>query len=168
MARNQRLFDVLQGLSEHLKRELIKSVSSKGKIATGKGIASIEIGVKEFMDSTVITESHEFYMSFVDRGRKKGGKRVPISALEEWLRAKNFSWAAGNIRGAAFAVQTNIFKFGIKPTRWLSEVLESQEQRIAKDVENASIQQMDIIIDNLVKRFGQLLNKSGPGITITT
>ncbi len=165
MARNQRLFDALSALSIHLKRELQRMIVEKGLIASGRGISSIEVIVKELLDSIIVEESHEFYMSFKDRGRKAGGKRVPIAALEEWLRIKNFSFAARNIRGVAFAIQTNIFKFGVKPRPWLTDTLLQETGRIEKDVSEAVIGQVDIIMDNLVSRSGKFFK--GVGVTIT-
>lgn len=148
---NERLFNALQGLADHLELRLVRKVISKGKIATGKGAQSIDVLTQQLIDAMVITESHEDYMTFVDRGRKKGGKKVPIAAIEQWLKVKNFSWAANNIRGAAFAVQTNIFKFGIKPSRWLSETLDEEQNKIITDVTNAVVEQVDIIIENTIR-----------------
>lgn len=150
MARNDRLLNVLQGLADHLKSRLVKEVISQGKVATSKGVQSIDVTARELIDSMVITESHEDYMTFVDRGRKKGGKRVPIAAIEQWLKIKNFSWAAANIRGSAFAVQTNIFKFGIKPSRWLTKTLSETEPKIVTDITFAVNREIDITIDNMI------------------
>ncbi len=165
MARNQRLFDALSQLAVHLRRELMTMIAEKGLVATGTGLRSVDVVVREFLDRTVIIESHEFYMTFKDRGRRAGGKKVPIAALEEWLKTRNFSFAAGNIRGAAFAVQTNIFKFGIKPKPWLTDTLLQQQGRIEKDVNNAVVGGFDIIFDNMVSRAGKLFK--GVGVTVT-
>ncbi len=148
---NDRILRALQGLSDHLETSLVKKIVDKGKVATGRGVKSVRVEVQQQIDSIVITESHEDYMTFVALGRKKGGKKVPISAIEQWLKVRNFSWAAGNIRGAAFSVQTNIFKFGIKPTHWISETLSDQENRIFTDVSDAVLNQVDITIDNILR-----------------
>lgn len=148
---NDRLFNALQGLADFLELQLVRKVIQKGKVATGKGAQSIEVLTKRLVDAMVITESHEDYMTFVDRGRKKGGKKVPIAAIEEWLKVKSFSFAAKNIRGTAFAIQTNIFKFGIKPSRWLSETLDEQQGRIETVIGDAAVEQMDIIIENTIR-----------------
>lgn len=149
---NERLFNALQGLADHLELRLVRKVIQKGKLATGRGAQSIEVITKQLVDAMVLTESHEDYMTFVDRGRKKGVRKVPISAIEEWLRVKNFSWAANNIRGAAFAVQTNIFKFGIKPTRWIGETLEEEAAAIEAAVSKGAVEQMELLIDNIVAK----------------
>lgn len=148
---NDRLFNALQGLADHLELRLVRKVIQKGKVATGKGAQSIEVLTQQLVDALVITESHEDHMTFVDRGRKKGGKKVPIAAIEQWLKVRNFSWAANNTRGAAFAVQTNIFKFGIKPSRWLSETLEEEQNVILTRITDAVVNQVDIIIENIIK-----------------
>lgn len=147
----ERLIKGANEIAKFLKIETQKTLLSKGKKASGELIKTIEVVVREQVGSIIIEESHVFYGDFVDKGRKKGVKRVPIDALEDWIKAKNFSFAAGNIRGTAFAIQTNIFKFGIKPTNWIDETVSRTDTKVVQMVEKAASEQLEIIIDQIFK-----------------
>lgn len=147
----ERLIKGADEIAKFLKIETQKTLKEKGKDASGELIKTIEVIAREQANSIIIEETHVFYGDFVDKGRKKGVKKVPIDALEEWIKQKNFSFAAGNIRGAAFAIQTNIFKFGIKPTNWIDDTLRRTEAKVVQMVERVASEQLEIIIDQIFK-----------------
>ncbi len=138
-------------IAKFLKIETQRTLKEKGKSASGELIKTIEVVVKAQVGSIIIEESHVFYGDFVDKGRKKGGKKVPIDALEEWIKQKKFSVAVDKIRGTAFAIQTNIFKFGIKPTNWIDETVRRTDTKVVQMVEKAASEQLEIIIDEIFK-----------------
>jgi hypothetical protein len=66
--------------------------------------------------------SYMDYFKYVNRGRKPKSKRVPIPALLEWIKYKKIKPRDKKGRfikmkpmSLAFAIQTNIYKFGIRP-----------------------------------------------------
>jgi len=145
---------LIKGANEIAKFLLIatqRTLKEKGKDASGELIKTIEVVVREQVGSIIIQESHVFYGDFVDKGRKKGVKRVPIDALEDWIRAKKFSIAVDKIRGTAFAIQANIFKFGIKPTNWIDETVKRTDAKVVQMVEKAASENLEIIIDEIFK-----------------
>lgn len=135
-----------------LKKALLMALISDGKQATGTLVQSIEISVFKELNKIVLEERHEFYGDFVDRGRKPGVRRVPIDALEDWIRVLQFSIAVEETRGLAFAIQTNIFKFGIERSGWLTDTLEDQEALATKEIQKEIEDQMTITFDNLANR----------------
>jgi hypothetical protein len=131
------------------------------KFATGNLYNSFKSKVVSTSDGLQLQISYADYYKNVNFGRKPGGKKVPIKALIEWIKVRGLKkrdakgrFAKGGIRSLAFAIQTNIHKFGIRRANLfdkaydsLEEVLENppaflQEQftqlynAIGRDVEN--------------------------------
>lgn len=150
MAENTRLLKGLEGLTKVLKRDTQQTLERAGKRASGELIDTIEVVLLQLFDRFIIQESHLFYGDFVISGRKKGGKKVPIDALEKFIKDKGFSIAAEKIRGVAFAIQTNIFKFGIKKFDFIEETLRRVDPKLVKEVEKAANENMDIAINEIV------------------
>jgi hypothetical protein len=131
------------------------------KYATGNLYNSLKAKVVGKGDDMQLEISYANYYKNVNFGRRPGGKKVPIKALIEWIKVRGLKkrdakgrFAKGGIKSLAFAIQTNIHKFGIRPANLfdkaydsLEEVLENpppflQEQftqlydAIGRDVEN--------------------------------
>jgi len=70
----------LKKLGTFLVTELSKELLAQGHKATGKLINSIESDAVISPDKATLQISFEDYGIFVDSGRKKGGKKVPIQA----------------------------------------------------------------------------------------
>lgn len=90
------------------------------KIQTGALYKSINVTFN--VQQNMIVVSMLDYWADVNYGRKPG-KYVPIKPLMKWIRAKGFNksketgkFQKFNIKGMAFAVSTNIKKFGIAST----------------------------------------------------
>lgn len=155
---NERLISTLQDLGKFLEVRMIATLMKQGHEASGTLIQSIQTTVRQRIGFIELIEEHIFYGTFVDRGRKAGAKGVPIEAIERWLKQKRFEWALSNPRGAAFAIQTNIKKFGIKPSGFISKTLTTAAPIIAKEVERAITVNLDILIDNVAAGAQRQLN----------
>lgn len=94
--------------------ELQAELRAQDHYASGDLHDSLEYGWKIAGNEFVVWVEMEFYGDYVNRGRKRGEKKVPIDALEEWIRQRRFE-AEGDeqIRRLAFAIQTQIYKEGI-------------------------------------------------------
>jgi hypothetical protein len=79
------------------------------------------------------------YLKYVDQGRKPG-TYPPIQAIQRWVAIK------GLPKEAAWAIRTNIFKFGIKPTRVIDKTKRAIE--LSRNVNRIYEQRM---VDNIVK-----------------
>lgn len=87
------------------------------------------------------------YYEYLSTGRKKGGRKVPIESLIEWI--KKYNIASGNINQVAYRIQRKIFLKGINgkgyalkvedvTTEYVSEELAEQiSEVIAEDLSEA-------------------------------
>jgi hypothetical protein len=90
------------------------------KVASGKLLNSIDYEVITGSDGNPTLEiSYIDYFENVNLGRRREKKRVPINAILNWIKVRGLK--GRNKKGQfipnlsfAFAIQTNIFKFGIR------------------------------------------------------
>jgi hypothetical protein len=103
------------------------------KVASGKLRDSISVNVVKVNENeTIIQVLSEEYAQWVQSGRLPGKKGVPIDALEKWIKSRGLTGRdkRGRFikrRSFAFAIQSNIKKFGIRPSNFLDVVLETIE-----------------------------------------
>jgi hypothetical protein len=92
------------------------------KVASGKLLDSISYDIEIASDGNpTLVLSYIDYFENVNLGRRKEKKRVPITSILEWikvrgLRGRNKKGQFIPNLGFAFAIQTNIYKFGIRPS----------------------------------------------------
>jgi hypothetical protein len=78
---------------------------------------SIEIGPN---GEPIALIQYQDYFNNVNRGRQAGVKRVPLKALMEWIKVRGLKGRDKKGRfmsttNLAWAIQTNIFKYGVRP-----------------------------------------------------
>nr|AKH47520.1 hypothetical protein [uncultured marine virus] len=149
---------ILNDLANILQQETVKELLKQGHDATNNLINSIDVKVRELVYSYVIEGKSLVYGQWVDSGRRAGAKRVPIDALEQWIRVKNFSLKQGQThRQLAFAIQQAIFKKGsptknkAQKTRFVGKTLEKNEKKITEYITNFSYNYFNTEIRNLVE-----------------
>ena len=59
------------------------------------------------------------YGEWVNKGRRKGAKPVPIPALVEWIKQKGIATNNKKVLGIAFAIQKSIEKKGIPSKQYV-------------------------------------------------
>jgi hypothetical protein len=92
----------------------------------------------------------------VNIGRKKGLKGVPVDVLEKWitqrgLKGRDKKGKFITKRSFAFAIQTNIKKFGIRPSNFIEysvDVLE-QNDKLFKEIENIGFEELLDLIEGI-------------------
>lgn len=144
----------LQFISDYLEKEMIQELISQGHKATGELVQSVKNEVRQTSKGWRIIGRSLFYGVYVDRGRPSGIKKVPISALINWIVSKRFESDKKKIRSMAFAVQYNIWKNGIKDPQklgWITNTLKANEGRIRHDVEAAFSDILKLSIANMVR-----------------
>jgi hypothetical protein len=68
----------------------------------------------------------EEWAKYIDSGRKAGIKKVPIRALLKWISKNNISPKSGMSKvGLAWAIQSAIFKRGIRARPFIQQSLET-------------------------------------------
>lgn len=158
-------------LSVILHREVITQLIAAGKDASGTLIESVQLEVDTFVDKIVITESHEFYGEWVDKGirpsgassrpkrKRVKGERLPktqfLLALEEWIRIRRFSIAVNKVAGIAWVIRKNIFEFGVPATNFIQKTLDESSQKITKIIFDAAEEQINVLLINLVNKTQQ-------------
>ena len=103
----------IKQLCEFLEDEMRGRLTKQGHIATGKLRDSIKATVRKAAYGYVIEGKSDGYGSYVDTGRRPGGKRVPISALLSWIEVKGFDLKGKQAIDVAWAIQTKIYQNGI-------------------------------------------------------
>jgi hypothetical protein len=115
--------------TQYLKEEIEKKQYPYGnpqrglgdKVATGKLLNSItyDVEIDTNGDATLVL-SYIDYFNNVLFGRRAQKKKVPVSAILDWIKVRGLQ--GRNTKGQfiprlsfAFAIQTNIYKFGIRP-----------------------------------------------------
>jgi hypothetical protein len=107
---------------------------SGDKYASGKLYnslsGSIEIGPN---GEPIALIQYQDYFNNVNFGRKAGVKRVPLSALMQWIKVRGLKGRDKKGRfmsttNLAWAIQTNIFKYGVRPTNIYDAGISDLEQ----------------------------------------
>lgn len=127
------------------------------KIASGKLYNSVQvISKKDGNDDYTLQVLMEDYSQWVQSGRLPGKRGVPIEAIEEWIRERKLQGRdkKGRYikrRSFAFAIQTNIKKFGIRPSNFLDVALENimDDDRIIQFLEDASFEDLIDTIEGI-------------------
>lgn len=151
--------------------ELRKELAGQGHEATGKLMDSIGIkvtpsagGVKLFVGSDLE------YATFVNSGRKAGGKRVPIAALIEWIKQKAIASGNKKIKSIAYAIQEKIFQEGTptkasllkspngRRTGFVDIVAETKTQQIFSILSGGVFREVEKQVDIFVQQSNKKLN----------
>jgi hypothetical protein len=127
------------------------------KVASGKLRDSISVNVVKVNEGeTIIQVLTAEYAQWVQSGRLPGKKGVPISALEQWIKDRNLTGRdkKGRFikrRSFAFAIQSNIKKFGIRPSNFLDVALEmiANDPKIMDLIEEGSFDELLNIIEGI-------------------
>jgi hypothetical protein len=107
------------------------------KVASGRLKNSVNVQVMPSEDRPIIRIFLEDYWIWVQNGRLPGKKGVPIQAIEQWIKDRGLTGRDKKGRftkrkSFAFAIQTNIKKFGIRPSNFLDKaiIMLETDQRI--------------------------------------
>jgi hypothetical protein len=93
-----------------------------------------------------------FYGEFVIRGRKPGTKKVPISALVAWIKRKRLQGRDKRGRfisanSLAYAIQTAIYKRGIKGRDFVTPAVDSWSKKAAEAIGDELQRMLDEELD---------------------
>lgn len=138
------MYDTMITLAEQLYISTKVLLVQKGLKANSDLVRSIEVRA----DQNLIRMLSNDYMEYVSTGRKAGGRKVPISAILEFIK-QNSIRGKGNMteNQLAFAIQTSIWKRGIIGKNFTAELLklwnEMSEKKITTDVEKKMLGMLD-------------------------
>ena len=143
----------LEQLGELLVNDMASFLIANKKLSSGTLVKSLKSKVEDSAAGIELNIYGTDYAKFVDRGRKKGGKRVPISALVKWVKEKGLATGDKKMVQLAFAIQTNIWKNGIKPTPFIQFALNKRELAVLDKVGNMRINYISNEIDKLITKY---------------
>ena len=119
------------------------------KVASGKLVNSIQVVTKQSKGRTVIQVLAEDYLAYVQSGRLPGKKGVPLDQIEEWIKSRGLQGRdkKGRFikrRSFAFAIQTNIKKFGIRPANFLDVAIQDlgEDEQIRELLGDAAFEEL--------------------------
>lgn len=111
----------------------ISPKSPGDKYASGNLYNSLTATVMPNGDDFELVITYADYFKYVNQGRKANVKKVPLTALLEWIKIRGIK--GRNKKGRfipnlslAFAIQTNIYKYGIRPADIYDKGLDSLEE----------------------------------------
>lgn len=102
------------------------------KVASGNLLNSLTYKVQGEGTDSILVITYADYFKNVNLGRRAKVKRVPLDALLKWIKIKRIRGRDKKGRfikdlSLAWAVQTNIYKYGIRPTFIYDKTLDSLE-----------------------------------------
>jgi len=145
--------------------ELQNELLNQGHRASGELIDSMEGRTMVLPDSIVIEILMQDYSKYVNDGRRKNAKKVPISVLIDWIERKALASGDKEKKSMAFAIQQKIFKEG-SPTQgsfkfskngrrkdFIDFVLENKLDPILTKVGDEVFKDFNVLVDKMVKTF---------------
>lgn len=118
---------------------LLKGNRPFPKVASGSLVNSINYRLQPIAEGIQVQLLANDYLQYVDRGRRPG-TYPPIQAIQRWVQIK------GMKKEAAWAIRTNIYKYGIKPTNVIKKT-----KNIIESSRNANRLYEQRMVDNIVK-----------------
>lgn len=118
---------------------LLKGNRPFPKVASGSLVNSINYRLQETANGIQVQLLANDYLQWVDKGRRPG-TYPPIQAIQRWVQIK------GIPKEAAWAIRTNIYKYGIKPTNVIQKT-----KKIIETSRNANRLYEQRMVDNIVK-----------------
>ena len=139
----------------------------QGHKATGNLVNSFEQRFLELPNSLVLEILMDDYGKYVDSGRRKGAKKVPLDVLIAWIERKAIVNGDKEIKSLAFAIQQTIFKEG-SPTKgsfrfsnngrrkgFIDFVIENKLDFVYTELEKQVFEGYDASIATIVKDFNK-------------
>ena len=142
------ILDGLDRYGENIIRILTEELIRADKVASGRLISSLSYDVKpvgEALYQLILTS--EDYLRYVDKGRRPGSY-VPIRALKQWVRFRNIP------ESAVYAINQNIFRFGIRPTN----VLRNTQTRLENELDDIDKAYTEYISSIIIARIKDITN----------
>lgn len=142
----------LQNLLEAIGETLVEYIIAEG-IATGpttQGYVGLEKSIQVKSVSYDITNNKvqiniPEYTKYIESGRKRRAKKVPISIILKQLKRKNVTPS----NSLAFAIQNSIYKKGIIARPFIDRAVKEAQNAITVDIQDY----MDVTIQDVLNKF---------------
>jgi len=133
-----------------------KYTGTSNKIASGRLRDSVKVQAIEKKNETILQVIMLEYAQYVQSGRTSGKGKVPIKSLLQWIKDRKLK--GRNKKGQfisnlsfAFAIQTNIKKFGIRPANFIDLSIEKimSDPRITELIGEAAYEDLINAIEGI-------------------
>lgn len=112
---------IRQEIADFIRDTLQMELLNQGHVASEALFNSIECVTEKTLFAFDFTAHAVYYAEYVNDGRKKGVKGIPIDALISWVRLRKFELHGKKEASIAYAVQSSIKQKGIKPSRFIEK-----------------------------------------------
>ena len=145
----RKTIDIMEEFEKELKIAIKKILIQRGIEKKSHLIKSVKV---EYDDKENIFEIiANDYFGYVSAGRKRHAKKVPINDLISWIKQYHIS-STKSVNSTAYAIQTAIYKHGIKGKKFVNPIMDYSADYIA---ENGA----DEIAKNAAKEIADAINK---------
>jgi len=146
-----------------LQEELI----GQGHEATGNLIKSFEQRVVYLPKSVVMEILMDDYGIYVNEGREKKKKKVPLDALIKWIEQRAIANGDKEVKSMAFAIQQNIwaegsptagsFKYSKNGRRkgFIEYVIDHKLDNVYDELEKELFEGYETAISSIIKQYNQ-------------
>jgi hypothetical protein len=123
-----------------MKQKIREKIYPYGNPQSGVGDKYASGNLYNTLTATVMPNGDDFelvityadYFKYVNRGRPAGVKKVPLTALLDWIKIRGIRGRDKKGRfipnlSLAFAIRQNIYKYGIRPANIYDKGLDSLE-----------------------------------------
>jgi hypothetical protein len=126
------------------------------KIASGTLRNSVQATVRDAGNRDIIEISMAEYGQWVQSGRLPGKRKIPVSVIERWitqrkLKGRDKKGKYIKNKSLAFAIQQNIFKFGIRPSNFLDIAFDNlvKNEEVINLIADATIEDLINAIEGI-------------------
>jgi len=151
---------ILQRLADDLTVKTQANLQKYKKLNTKSLYESIKTEVREYAKGWQIVGKSLYYAQYVERGRKAGGKRVPIAALIQYVKDRRMVSGNKEIHRVAWAIQTKIHKYGIKAAPFISDTLKQEREMIRQAINDTFGQILRVAIIDFVNKANNEIQKA--------
>lgn len=139
--------NIFRGLIKDLNKLTIDVMIKNGVSSSSDLVKSIDYN----QDGIGLNLEANYYLPYVSAGRRPRTKKVPISALIEYIKSYGLRPKPGqSINQLAYAIQTHIYKFGIQPKNFYDKIVDASGNLTEKIIADQFVED---IADEMVKTF---------------
>ncbi len=146
---------------------LQKELIGQGHQASGNLVNAFEQRTVKIPNGLALDILMDDYGTYVNNGRRSGGKKVPINVLVEWIERKAITRGDKEVKSLAFAIQQAIHKEG-SPTAgsfrfssngrragFIDFVIDHELGKAFDELEKEVFEDYDATISTIVKDFNK-------------
>ena len=135
MILEEQLRDILNNLLPELNRITIAYMAKAGTPSN----SDVSKSVQFINTQTGIALEANYYFKYDSAGRRRGVRKVPITALIDFIKSRGIAPRNGQtITQMAFAMQTAIYRNGISPKNYFDKIVNATsdvtEEMVANDL----------------------------------